>query len=818
MAGEPLALISNLAKVLTGAPDPPAALVSHCVRVLGSNIAGGRPLDGARTLASIKACLARGDGSGGSDTARAGIASALRFEELRHELQLRGAVHNETALLALLLALSGNGASASPREAAVPNLFAKTIGGAYADRPPAPPAAPAVAAPPADVVGTATAEPARVPPRPPLTPAAAETEQLLLRDVLYAFQGIDGEHVRYNPTSGRHVIDPGLVVGPATRDLVAQMCELGWLFKRVGAYVDAHNFDTLGLVGQALCASLQDELTDYYRLIAVLEAQLNLAPHGRAAGGGVDDGTTGLTLRRLFVWVQDPLERLQLMALITDSAGALRGGALASCLHAHTRHGDAFVSGFTERMMRQVCTPLFAMISRWVFEGELVDPHGEFFVAVAEGVADEELWSRKYRLNRLMLPRFVGVPLANQILVIGKAINFMRRCCGDTQWVLSAARGRGRASADDSTALEYGRGAELQSLVERVATVTNARLLSLLTQEHELMGHLRALKKFMLLGQGDFVTCLMDTLGSELCSPARDMYRHNLSGVLELALRSSNAQFEPPHILERVGVRLLEASAGDSGWEVFSLDYSIDMPIVAVIHPVASAKYRRLFHLLWRLKRVEWSLSLAWRQNMTAARARLASALPRLSQTLHHCNVVRNEMWHLISNLSSFIFFEVLEPAWVCLLERLKTVSDLDSMIAAHDDYLDVITNRTFLGRDTQPLASHLSSVFELILRFCGVQETLFQDALGELARRRQQEEQIRERTARGEWGVTDTPHAAPRVAGVARITLQKIDSITREYRASVADLLVKLALSTSDAASLLERLNFNGFLDTEGA
>ena len=67
------------------------------------------------------------------------------------------------------------------------------------------------------------------------------------------------------------------------------------------------------------------------------------------------------------------------MALITDSAGALRG-ALASCLHADTRHGD--VSGFTERMMRQVCTPLFAMISRWVFEGELVDPHGEFFVAV----------------------------------------------------------------------------------------------------------------------------------------------------------------------------------------------------------------------------------------------------------------------------------------------------------------------------------------------------------------------------------------------------------------------------------------------------
>ena len=118
--------------------------------------------------------------------------------------------------------------------------------------------------------------------------------------------------------------------------------------------------------------------------------------------------------------------------------------------------------------------------------------------------------------------------------------------------------------------------------------------------------HLLALKKFMLLGQGDFVTCLMDSVGPELKKRATQLYRHNLTGTLEGALRASNAQFEPSYVLDRVGVRLLEASPGDSGWEVFSLDYAVDSPLNAVVHAEAMARYRIAFHMLWRLKRVEW--------------------------------------------------------------------------------------------------------------------------------------------------------------------------------------------------------------------
>jgi hypothetical protein len=41
-------------------------------------------------------------------------------------------------------------------------------------------------------------------------------------------------------------------------------------------------------------------------------------------------------------------------------------------------------------------------------------------------------------------------------------------------------------------------------------------------------------------------------------TPSTSISRHNLTGVLEGALRSSNAQYEPSFVLDRIGVRLLE--------------------------------------------------------------------------------------------------------------------------------------------------------------------------------------------------------------------------------------------------------------------
>ena len=71
------------------------------------------------------------------------------------------------------------------------------------------------------------------------------------------------------------------------------------------------------------------------------------------------------------------------------------------------------------------------MIKSWMLEGELNDPHEEFFVEVDLKIQDDKLWTHKYRLNYIMIPSFLTNDIANKILLTGKAVNFIRRCCNE---------------------------------------------------------------------------------------------------------------------------------------------------------------------------------------------------------------------------------------------------------------------------------------------------------------------------------------------------------------------------------------------------
>lgn len=44
----------------------------------------------------------------------------------------------------------------------------------------------------------------------------------------------------------------------------------------------------------------------------------------------------------------------------------------------------------------------------------------------------------------------------------------------------------------------------------------------------------------------------------DLAKPAGNLYLHNLNGILETAIRATNAQYDDADILKRLDVRLLE--------------------------------------------------------------------------------------------------------------------------------------------------------------------------------------------------------------------------------------------------------------------
>lgn len=77
------------------------------------------------------------------------------------------------------------------------------------------------------------------------------------------------------------------------------------------------------MIEQSLCHYMQAQLTEYYRLIAVLETQLSSYHKDRHDDHSQDAPEileTGLSLRRLDVWVNEWRLRMRMMSVCVEGA------------------------------------------------------------------------------------------------------------------------------------------------------------------------------------------------------------------------------------------------------------------------------------------------------------------------------------------------------------------------------------------------------------------------------------------------------------------------------------------------------------------
>lgn len=95
-----------------------------------------------------------------------------------------------------------------------------------------------------------------------------------------------------------YVVAPNVVLTPSTKKLVAELCELGWLFKKVNDWNQRNvKMENQSKVIKSLCFAIDSELKEYYRLIALLDSQRTQFPSQEA------DPANFLNLRKLYLWV-----------------------------------------------------------------------------------------------------------------------------------------------------------------------------------------------------------------------------------------------------------------------------------------------------------------------------------------------------------------------------------------------------------------------------------------------------------------------------------------------------------------------------------
>nr|GAT59461.1 predicted protein [Mycena chlorophos] len=596
-------------------------------------------------------------------------------------------------------------------------------------------------------------------------------ENLLLRDTLYILQGISGKYIRFAHEDDADteeklvfVEDSKFTIPTPTRTLIHRLSEVGYLYTRVDAFVrEREGASGVGMIEQSLCHHLQAQLTEYYRMIAVLESQMS---------AGASEEETGLTLRRLDVWINEWRLRMRMMSVCVEGAREAQGGALVNLIHGYTDNGDPFVRKFTDQLLEDVSKPFFATLHKWLFSGELYDPYSEFFVAMdptlarlqslhpssltggvgplsgdggfggfgdgdelsAERESGLKHWEAKHQFQQDMLPMFVGETFGKKIFSTGKSLNFIRYSCHDSDWVVT----REKMSNTGGT-LKYSDIAGLERSIDTAYQIASRRLFEVFIDKFHLLDHLIALKNYLLLGHGDFADQLMETLGPSLSRPANTLYRHNLTATLETAIRSSNAQNDPPDVLRRLDARMMEYSHGEIGWDVFTLEYKVDSPIDTVLDPESILKYLKLFKHLWQMKRIEGTLNVGWMRIARDARSFLR--VPELEPQWHHIRLIMAEMVHFIRQMQAYCQLEVIECSWKVLLDFLnKKEGDMDAMLEAHRTYLDRMVKKVLLlspksGRQENTL-NLVKELFSTILSFREATDNFYNYCLSESSRR----------------------------------------------------------------------------------
>ncbi|KAG4917918.1 hypothetical protein JHK85_056199 [Glycine max] len=323
-------------------------------------------------------------------------------------------------------------------------------------------------------------------------------------------------------------------------------------------------------------------------------------------------GFGGTTRTPISAWKAFPS---RIVVLLSEPGNEIPLQLLPFCAKAMA--GDNAVRMMLEKMTQCASSAYMSILERWVYEGVIDDPYGEFFIAEDKSLQKESLtqdyeakyWQQRYSLKD-GIPSFLA-NIAGAILTTGKYLNVMREC-GHTV----------RAPpSENSKLMSFGSNHHYLECIKAAYNFASSELLNLIMEKYDLTGRLRSIKHYLLLDQGDFLVHFMDIARDELAKKPDEVSVEKLQSLLDLALRTTAAAADPFHegltcvvaITQRnSGNNVLEEPVSITGLETFSLSYKVHWPLSIVLSRKALTKYQLLFRFLFHCKHVDRQLCGAW--------------------------------------------------------------------------------------------------------------------------------------------------------------------------------------------------------------
>ena len=507
-----------------------------------------------------------------------------------------------------------------------------------------------------------------------------EAEAFVLEEVALAFLGAQGQFI-VRTGDGGWILEHGEQFDPGFAALIGRALPVPAAVDRLRRFESAFGGPGAGLQFQALAAAVAAIRRDALALAHRVESSLRAREL---------DAQRLLFMLTPAMKVLDPLTRL-LAAVEKGDRPPL--SVIAAAVQAAP---DAESAEAARALFAATGRPLLAMLQRWLRFGRLDDCRNEFFIE--ERPDEDPRGLTRFRLVPSRLPGHL-TGLGPRILAAGAAAN-----------VLAAHDPRAAPLSTGSdllgpAAAEFGSPIPAAA-VEAAAMAADRALVKLLVGDMRLAARLESLRRFLLLGAGDFLLHFFDLSEAELRKQSRAVSAEKLSNFLELAVRASSVSADP--FREDLSVSLassplpdaFDAATGSSnvsdrpasnrrGSDLLQFSLRAPWPLSLLLPPALLAKLGLFSRHLVTMKFCERQLFSAWLAFQEHREVR--------GKALVVGRWILSKALALSRALIGHATLDVAQPRWVELSRRASSSGEFQQLTDACVEFVESLLRDSLL-------------------------------------------------------------------------------------------------------------------------
>jgi gamma-tubulin complex component 3 len=383
---------------------------------------------------------------------------------------------------------------------------------------------------------------------------------------------------------------------------------------------------------------------------------------------------------------------LQVTAAVIDQVQSLRGTQIVSVLNTtlSTLRGAPHLCRLLTNFFQKAIVPVLSMIEKWIFMGEIDDPHKEFFLRMnrketAEDFISDNFWDDRFSIIDSFVPKFIPPTVIDRIFSAGKAqsilVGFTKRGGVITK----------RLKLEDLL---------LETSITEVCQQTSHALISVFKKDHDLVVCFETLRRIFMCERGDCINTFIRSADfilrrtrqqivpqdfePHICAIFDAKYVKFIGVTIEdeqLAFALQSIHAVGMAVPNQRALRKSRVTSSKTLWEYFSFVPIVKEPLNLILTQAAQKKYQFLFRhfLLWR--RLEQKFCHNW----------------KMRETIRQINVQRHSMHVFITSYLNYMSATVVTAAWSVFEQRLANVADIEHLSLAHENLLQSLMKGCFL-------------------------------------------------------------------------------------------------------------------------